>query len=179
MWGKRDTPGNKTLEERRGNVGTLFYFLRADSPTERPRRASILNQADISCFSSFMSGVSVSKHNCTGIDFDWWIKSCPLGRLLRHRIKTSRQDSGEGRTSEGVSSYSALSGLWWQRSSRDKSAPPSKAEIKTGKISLNLVPGREPWAESENTGIESTGQLVNLGEATGHACKRSYLIFTQ
>ena len=142
----------KTMQWLSWERKLLFYFIFSELKEEQKDLAhpSVLNQAGIS-FLSFMSGAWVSKDNCEEIVFDWSVKSSPLACLLRLWIKTSRQDSGEDRTGEKAGSYSALSGLWWHRSSWDKRAPPSKAEINTGNISLGPVPRREPWAGREST----------------------------
>lgn len=132
-------------------------------------QTSILNQAGISCFYLSCLEPESPKTNVKGIVFDWSIKSNPLAYLLRLWIKTSRQDSGEDRTSEGAGSYSKLSGLWWQRSSWDKRAPPSRAEIKTGNISLGPVPGRQPWAVRKSRGDRRPKPALSaVGKWAGH-----------
>lgn len=157
-WNKMGRQENNALIELSVKGFILFYFFRAEGRTERSSTHFHLKPSWHLLFLSFMSGARVSKDNCEEIVFDWSIKTSPFACLLRLWIKTSRQDSGEDRTGEGAGSYSALSALWWQRSSRDKRAPPSRAEIKTGNVSLGPVAGREPGWRGKAEGLDGTGQ---------------------
>lgn len=121
---------------------TLF-FSELKEEGKDPAQTSILNQVGISFFVFHVWSLCL-RWQLRSDAFDWSVKRSPLASLLRLWIKTSRQDAGEDRTGEGAGSCSMLSGLWWQSSSRDKRAPPSWAEIKTGNVSLGLVPGKEP-----------------------------------
>lgn len=170
-WNKMGRRENNAVKELREKAFIVFYFIfRLEG---RSSTNFHLKPSWHLLFLSFMSRAWISKDNCEGIVFDWSIKSSPLARLLRLQIKTSRQDSGEDRTGEGAGSCSKLSGLWWQRSSRDKRAPPSRAEIKTGNISLGPVPGKEPWAVRKRRGRDATGQPCRQWASEQTTCKNS------
>lgn len=128
-------------------------------------------------FLSFMSGAWVSKDNCEGIVFDWSIKSSPLACLLRLWIKTSRQDSGEDRTGEGAGSTQHWVGFDGREAAEIKRAPPSRAEIKMGNISLSPVPGKEPWAVRASPGDRGQAPALSAtGRWVGHFARTAFAL---